>query len=184
LAGYPFATETNTEHPKLFMEKECDFLVPAAIEKSIHIGNVNNLKCKVVVEGANGPTTFAADEALNKKGIVVCPDLLMNGGGVTCSYFEWLKNIDHVSPGKLSKKYKEKSERRLLELVGFKDKMDKIEGATEIDIVYSGLEEIMTSAVKQNWQYAVDHNVQFRDACLMNGIYKVYQCYQECGLTV
>jgi len=156
------------------MEKEVDFLVPAAIEKSIHIGNVGKLKCKVVVEGANGPTTFAADEELNKRGIIVCPDLLMNGGGVTCSYFEWLKNIDHVAPGKLKKKYQEKTQRRLLELVGFKGKMDQIQGAKEIDIVYSGLEEIMTSAVKENWDFSLKHKVLFRDACLMNGIQKVY----------
>jgi len=109
LAGYPMAEETEVNDPKKFMEKEVDFLVPAAIEKSIHIGNVGKLKCKVVVEGANGPTTFAADEELNRRGIIVCPDLLMNGGGVTCSYFEWLKNIDHVAPGKLKKKYQEKS---------------------------------------------------------------------------
>jgi len=84
-------------------------LVPAAVEKSIHQGNAPNLKCKIVVEGANGPTTFAGEEILIKKGVIVCPDLLCNGGGVTCSYFEWLKNIDHVSPGKMSKKYEEKS---------------------------------------------------------------------------
>ena len=101
------------------MEKQCDFLVPAAIEKSIHKGNADLLKCKAVVEGANGPTTFAGEEILIKKGVVVCPDLLLNGGGVTCSYFEWLKNIDHVSPGKLSKKYDEKSQRKLLEIMGF-----------------------------------------------------------------
>jgi glutamate dehydrogenase (NAD(P)+) len=89
------------------MEKDCDFLVPAAVEKSIHKGNAPKLRCKVVVEGANGPTTFAGEEELTKRGIIVCPDLLMNGGGVTCSYFEWLKNIDHVSPGKLVKKYEE-----------------------------------------------------------------------------
>lgn len=73
------------------------------------MGNADKLKCKVLLEGANGPTTFAGEEILLKKGIVVCPDLLINGGGVTCSYFEWLKNIDHVSPGKLTKKYQEKS---------------------------------------------------------------------------
>ena len=105
LAGYPGAEETNTTNPLEFMEKKCDILLPAAIEKSIHKFNADKLQCKVVLEGANGPSTFAGEEILIKKGVVVCPDLLINGGGVTCSYFEWLKNIDHVSPGKLTKKY-------------------------------------------------------------------------------
>lgn len=109
LDGYPLAEETETEFPKLFMEKKCDILVPAAVEKSIHQGNADKLQCKVVLEGGNGPTTINAEEILLKKGIIVCPDLLVNGGGVTCSYFEWLKNIDHVSPGKMNKKYEEKS---------------------------------------------------------------------------
>ena len=109
LEGYPKAKETEVKDPLSFMEKPCDFLVPAATEKSIHKGNAGKLQCKAVVEGANGPTTFAGEELLASKGIVVCPDLLINGGGVTVSYFEWLKNIDHVSPGKLSKKYEERS---------------------------------------------------------------------------
>lgn len=94
----------------------------------------------------------------------------MNGGGVTCSYFEWLKNIDHVSPGKLSKKYDEKSQIRLLEIMGFKGYDKDIRGAEEIDIVYSGLEEIMSSAVKENWEFAIKKNFGFRDACLVNAI--------------
>ena len=80
-------------------ENEVDYLVPAATEKSIHMDNAEKIKCKAVFEGANGPTTFAGEEILNSRGIVVCPDMLVNGGGVTCSYFEWLKNIQHVSPG-------------------------------------------------------------------------------------
>jgi glutamate dehydrogenase (NAD(P)+) len=108
----------------------------------------------------------------------------MNGGGVTCSYFEWLKNIDHVSPGKLSKKYDEKSQRKLLEIMGFKGLDQSIKGADEIDIVYSGLEEIMTSAVKENWEFATKKGFSFRDACLVNAINKVYQCYKECGITI
>lgn len=108
----------------------------------------------------------------------------MNGGGVTCSYFEWLKNIDHVSPGKLSKKYDEKSQKRLLEIMGYKELDSGIKGAEEIDIVYSGLEEIMTSAVKENWDFAIKKNYAFRDACLVNAITKVYQCYKECGITI
>lgn len=105
LAGYPKAEESTAENPLSFLEKKCDILLPAAVEKSIHRGNAEKLDCKVLLEGANGPTTFAAEELLLNKGVVVCPDLLINGGGVTCSYFEWLKNIDHVSPGKLTKKY-------------------------------------------------------------------------------
>jgi len=183
LVGYPQAEETNTAHPQEFMGKKCDILLPAATEKSIHLGNVNSLNCKVVLEGANGPTTFAAEEALLNKGVVVCPDLLINGGGVTCSYFEWLKNIDHVSPGKLTKKYQEKSQNKLLKLMGYEGK-EEIHGAEEIDIVYSGLEEIMTTAVRENWDYAIKNNMSFRDACLVGAIQKVYQCYRECGITI
>jgi glutamate dehydrogenase (NAD(P)+) len=174
LEGFPGAEETETKTPKVFMEKKADFLIPAAVEKSINKSNADKLQVKAVVEGANGPTTYAGEEILLKKGIVVCPDLLMNGGGVTCSYFEWLKNIDHVSPGKLSKKYDEKSQKKLLEIMGFKGLDSNIKGADEIDIVYSGLEEIMTSAVKENWELAMKKNFHFRDACLVNAINKVY----------
>lgn len=87
------------------MEKECDVLLPAAKEKAINVDNADALNCKVVLEGANGPTTFMAEEILNRKGVVVVPDMLANGGGVTCSYFEWLKNLAHVAPGRMTKKY-------------------------------------------------------------------------------
>ena len=183
-AGYPGAKEIELKNPLSFMDKPCDFLVPAATEKSIHKGNAPKLQCKAVVEGANGPTTFAGEEILASRGIICCPDLLMNGGGVTVSYFEWLKNLDHVSPGKLSKKYDERSQKKLLEMMGFKGNDASIKGADEIDIVYSGLEEIMTSAVKESWTMAASKNVLFRDACLMHAINKVYQCYKECGITI
>lgn len=182
--GYSGAKTIEIKNPLSYMEHECDFLVPAATEKSIHKANAPKLKCKAVVEGANGPTTFAAEENLLSRGIVVCPDLLINGGGVTCSYFEWLKNIDHVSPGKLNKKYDEKSQKKLLEMMGFRGNDENIKGAEEIDIVYSGLEEIMTSAVRENWELASKKNVAFRDACLINAINKVYNCYRECGITI
>ena len=184
LEGYPKAKESTSNNPLSFMEKPCDILIPAATEKSLHKGNAPNLKCKAVVEGANGPTTYAAEEILSQRGVVICPDLLINGGGVTCSYFEWLKNIDHVSPGKLQKKYDEKSQKKLLEMMGFTGSDSGIKGADEIDIVYSGLEEIMTSAVKENWTFAVKKNLLFRDACLINAINKVYNCYKECGITI
>lgn len=183
LQGYPGAEETNVTNPLEIMHKKCDILLPAAVEKSIHKGNADKLNCKILLEGANGPTTFAGEEILLKKGVVVAPDLLVNGGGVTCSYFEWLKNIDHVSPGKLTKKYQEKSNKKLLEMLGYTG-AGEMKGAEEIDIVYSGLEEIMTTACKENWEFSVKHNLIFRDACLVNGIHKVYQCYKECGITI
>jgi len=109
LKGYPKIDEFEEADPLSFIEKECDILIPAAVEKSIHKDNANKLKCKVVVEGANGPTTFYGEEILLRKGVVVVPDLLINAGGVTVSYFEWLKNLDHIAPGRMTKKYQEKT---------------------------------------------------------------------------
>ena len=121
---------------------------------------------------------------MNKKGIVVFPDLLVNGGGVTCSYFEWLKNIDHVSPGKMTKKFDENSQIKLLNLMGYTEFNEDVKGADEIDIVYSALDEIMTQAVKDNWSYAIENDLIFRDACLVNAMNKVYNHYKECGISM
>ncbi len=110
--------------------------------------------------------------------------MLVNGGGVTCSYFEWLKNLDHVAPGRLTKRYSIKSQARLLDLMGHGEMKDKLEGADEIDIVYSGLEEIMTSAVKENWDIAVSKNISLRNACFTNAIGKVYKSIKETGIMI
>jgi glutamate dehydrogenase (NAD(P)+) len=175
--------------PLSYLEKPCDILIPAAIEKSINKFNADNLNCKVVVEGANGPTTFYGEEILLKKGVIVVPDMLINGGGVTVSYFEWLKNLDHVAPGRLTKKYEEKSKSKILEQLGYvfpksSPLMKDLEGANEIDIVYSGLEEIMTTAVKDHWNYAHENNLNFRDACLVKSIRKLYQHFEQAGLMI
>ena len=110
--------------------------------------------------------------------------MLVNGGGVTCSYFEWLKNLDHVAPGRMTKKYQEKSQAKLLELMGFEHKAVELQGADEIDIVYSGLEEIMCSATKENWEMAVEKNLSFRNACFVNAIGKVHQSLMETGIMI
>ena len=186
--GYAEADEILVQDPLKFLEREVDYIIPAATEKSIHRLNAPNIKCKAIFEGANGPTTFAAEEILTKKGIVCAPDLLVNGGGVTCSYFEWLKNIDHISPGKMTKKYDQKSQMKLLELMGYDDASGKlhelVKGADEIDIVYSALDEIMTNAVHDNWDYAVNNDLCFRDACLVNAMMKIYHHYEECGISL
>jgi glutamate dehydrogenase (NAD(P)+) len=185
LKGFPGAKETELANPLLFLEKQADYLIPAAVEKSLHKMNAEKIQAKAIFEGANGPTTFAAEEIFVKRGIVTAPDLLVNGGGVTCSYFEWLKNLEHISPGKMTKKYEEKSQLRLLEIMGYEKKEgEEIEGASELDIVYSGLEEIMCSAVKENWEFAIKKNLTFRDACLVNAIGKVYKSYKENGIMI
>jgi len=181
--GFEGSKETITENVLSWLERKADCLIPAATEKSLHMKNADKIQVKAIFEGANGPTTYAAEQIFQKKGIVAAPDMLVNGGGVTCSYFEWLKNLDHVAPGKMTKKYEERSQQKLLEVMGFEG-ASQLKGADELDIVYSGLEEIMCGAVKENWDYAVKKNLSFRDACFVNAINKVYRSYKETGIMI
>mmetsp|Transcript_36394 Transcript_36394/g.26480 ORF Transcript_36394/g.26480 Transcript_36394/m.26480 type:complete len:196 (+) Transcript_36394:1003-1590(+) len=189
LKGYPHATEEEVMDPASFMEKECDILIPCAMEKAVNRHNVDKLNTKLVVEGANGPTTFAAEQSLEERGVIVVPDMLANGGGVTVSYFEWLKNLEHVAPGRMTKKYQEKQNMKLLASLGYSfpkksPHMKNLQGAKEIDIVYSGLEEIMCSATRDSWHYARDNKLSFRDACLGRAIKKINSHFEQSGLMI
>ena len=185
LENYPKAADKTATNPASWLTKfSADCMIPAATEKSLHAGNAADVKVKAIFEGANGPTTFKAEQIFVKNGIVAAPDMLVNGGGVTCSYFEWLKNLDHVAPGRLTKKYQEKSQTRLLDLMGVEYKKEDVEGADELDIVYSGLEEIMVSATKENWELSIEKNLTFRDACFVNAIGKVHRSMEETGLMI
>ena len=192
LKNYPYAKKTANENPAKFLELECDVLIPAAVERSIHKFNAENLKCKVIAEGANGPTTVWGEEICEKKGIVNIPDLILNAGGVTVSYFEWLKNLQHVSAGKLTRRWEEQSKRHLFEFIKGKkfdkddydgdDHHDDFRGAKEIDIVYSGLEEIMSESVHTHWDQAQDKHTSIRNAGFADGIEKVANTYKESGI--
>jgi len=106
LAGYPKATETYTEKEeiKIVMHKKCDVLIPAALEREINLSNANLIQCKILGEAANGPTTIGANKILEERNIMIVPDLVLNASGVTCSYFEWLRNLEHKQLGLLIKR--------------------------------------------------------------------------------
>jgi glutamate dehydrogenase (NAD(P)+) len=136
------------------LEIECDILIPAALEKQITDVNAPKIKAKIIAEAANGPVTPAAEEILVKNGVMIVPDIYINAGGVTVSYFEWLKNLSHVNFGRMQKRFEEKSQRNMIDLVeeltGQKASKEQIHrvihGADEIDLVNSGLEDTMITA--------------------------------------
>lgn len=133
------------------LEYDCDILIPAALENQITADNAPRIKAKIVGEGANGPVTPEAEEILLKKGVLVVPDMYLNAGGVTVSYFEWLKNLSHVSFGRMERRFQQTSYERFADLIESKTgkRIGKVErelvirGAEEIDIVRSGLEDTM-----------------------------------------
>ncbi len=133
---------------------ECDILVPAALESQITQANAKKVKAKIIAEAANGPVTSKAAEYLTKKGVVIIPDMYLNAGGVTVSYFEWLKNLSHMRFGRMEKRFQEQSLKNLLStverltgtIVGDKEKDFLTHGADEIDLVRSGLEDTMVNA--------------------------------------
>ena len=133
---------------------ECDILVPAALENQIHTGNAKKVKAKIIAEAANGPVTSEAADILAKKGIVILPDMYLNAGGVTFSFFEWLKNLSHMRFGRMEKRFQENSLSNLLSTVerltgqnvSNREKNVLTHGADEIDLVRSGLEDTMVNA--------------------------------------
>lgn len=172
------------------LERDCDVLIPAALEKQIHRGNADRIKAKVVVEAANGPLTPMGEDIILRKGDrVVLPDLLMNCGGVTVSYFEWLKNLAHVRFGRLNKKWEEKGKVALLDLIqeNSKRKLSDaeralvVQGASERDLVYSGLEDTMHNACLETRMVAEELNVSQRIAAFIVSIRKVAAATVDTG---
>ena len=139
------------------LELECDILVPAALENVITKENAPRIKAKIIGEAANGPIAFDAEQILLKKGILIVPDMYINAGGVTVSYFEWLKNLSHTRFGRIEKRFNQNTYINLVGVVekltgktiGEREKALVTKGADEIDLVRSGLEETMVEAYNQ-----------------------------------
>ena len=174
------------------LELECDILVPAALENVINGENAPRVKAKIVAEAANGPLTPDADAILAKKGVVVIPDMYLNAGGVTVSYFEWLKNLSHVRYGRMEKRFSENMNSNIItsienltgKSVSEAEKKIILRGADEVDLVHSGLEDTMIGSyheIKEIW--LKNKKIQdMRTAAFVNSINKVGVSYMELGI--
>jgi len=187
-----FPGAKNLEKSSDALELECDILIPAALENVINKDNAERVKAKIIGEAANGPLTPDADEILNRKGVLVIPDMYLNAGGVTVSYFEWLKNLSHVRYGRMEKRFTENLNKQILgtmeQLTGKKvDEKEKsyIEhGPSEVDLVHSGLEETMIEATHEimNCWKANPAIPDMRTAAYVVAIDKVGTAYAELGI--
>jgi glutamate dehydrogenase (NAD(P)+) len=187
-----FPKAKNFEKNTDALEYDCDMLVPAALERQITQENAPRIKAKIVAEAANGPTTAEAETILNQRGILVIPDLYLNAGGVTVSYFEWLKNLSHVRFGRLSKRFQESSNLAMLnaiERITGKSLLPEerkliAHGADEIDLVNSGLEETMVTAYDaiQETLHQNPGITDLRTGAFVSVINKIAVSYLELGI--
>ena len=188
-----FPRATNLARREDALELDCDILIPAALERQITADNAPRIKAKMVAEAANGPTTPEADQILTKRGITVIPDAYLNAGGVTVSYFEWVKNLGHVRFGRMQKRYEQNAFTRLLQAVerstGRQFTQEEVEavthGASEEDLVNSGLEETMIGAyypIREVWKRHQGDALEMRTAAMIVAIDKVALSYEQLGI--
>lgn len=187
-----FPGATNLANSSDALELECDILIPAALENQIHEGNAARIKAKIIGEAANGPVTAEAEEILNAKGIMVIPDIYLNAGGVTVSYFEWLKNLSHVRFGRLGKRFDENLNNNIIDAVeemtgrSLSEQRRQLigRGADEVDFVYSGLEETMIEAYRQIREVKKENPSipDYRTAAFVVAIRKIARSYESLGV--
>ena len=193
--GYPNAT--YVDEGTRVLEAECDILIPAALEGVINMTNAHNLKAPLIIEAANGPVTAGADEVLRTRGTVIIPDMYANAGGVTVSYFEWVKNLSHIRFGRMGRRQEEARHQlivdelqRLDEHLGgawsmtpdFKQKY--LRGAGELELVRSGLDDTMRvayQAMRNVWHSRPDVS-DLRTAAYLVSIDRVAMSYRAKGL--
>ena len=187
-----FAGATFHEDASPLLEKDCDILIPAAMERAITSANAERISTKLIIEAANGPVSAAADDILNKKGVVIIPDLYANAGGVTVSYFEWVKNLSHIRFGRMQRRREEERHRNLIseierltgQEVSDAFKRNYFEGSDEIDLVRSGLDDTMREAYQSMarvWRERDDVE-SLRVAAYMVAISRVAESYHSKGL--
>jgi len=189
IQNFPGATNLDT---RAALELDCDVLIPAALEGVFTEENAPRIKAKILLEGANGPTTPEADPIFRQKGMLVIPDIYANAGGVTVSYFEWLKNLSHVRFGRMSKRHEETNERSMLRAIELatgrtfseEERNQFAQGPDEADLITSGLEETMVNAYHEirNMKLKTPQCPDLRIAAFLAAIHKVARSYAELGI--
>ncbi|OJI93132.1 glutamate dehydrogenase (NAD(P)+) [Planktotalea frisia] len=195
VSGYPDAR--YVENGAAVMEEECDILIPAALEGVINLGNAGRIKAPLIIEAANGPVTAGADDILREKGAVIIPDMYANAGGVTVSYFEWVKNLSHIRFGRMQRRQEEGRHQLVVDELerlsadknlgwqlspNFKEKY--LRGADELELVRSGLDDTMRisyQAMAEVW-HGRDDVEDLRTAAYLVSISKVAASYRAKGL--
>jgi glutamate dehydrogenase (NAD(P)+) len=192
-----FPRGTYVEDGSAVLEQDCDILVPAALESVINLGNADRIKAPLIIEAANGPITAGADDILRAKGTIVIPDMYANAGGVTVSYFEWVKNLSHIRFGRMQRRQEEAQQAllvdeldRLLKAVGATEGLSEkfraqyIHGAGELELVRSGLDDTMRTAyqsMREVWHGRKDVE-DLRVAAYLVSIGRVAASYRSKGL--
>jgi len=172
------------------LEVECDILIPAALENQITAENAPRISAKIIGEGANGPTSPEAHDIIKNRGALIIPDNYLNAGGVTVSYFEWLKNLSHVRFGRMDRRFEENAFRKIVEGVEslvvrkLTDVQYKsiVHGADERDIVDSGLEDTMVTAYNEIKEIRDRHGIDLRTAAFVSAIEKIGRAYSQLGI--
>ncbi len=191
--GYPKGL--FIQNSAALLEAECDILIPAAMEGVINLSNADRIRAPLVVEAANGPVTAGADERLRERGIIVLPDLYVNAGGVTVSYFEWVKNLSHIRFGRMQRRGEETRHRRLIEEIERSTGMQMadefkqfyIDGSDELSLVRSGLDDTMRvtyEAMREKWHELRknDSGMDLRTSAYMIAVQRVASSYRSLGL--
>ncbi len=174
------------------LEQECDILIPAALENQISIDNISRIKAKIIIEGANGPTTPDAAIAFIEAGGIIVPDMYANAGGVTVSYFEWLKNLSHVSFGRMDRRYAENTNKNILDTIesatglslSAEQRAIIAKGASELELVNSGLEDTMVRSYHEIREKMVSNNKipDLRTAAFVLALDKIATSYMNMGI--
>ncbi|MCZ4244456.1 Glu/Leu/Phe/Val family dehydrogenase [Pedobacter punctiformis] len=190
ILGFPGATDFKNSMEGL--EQDCDIIVPAALENQFTEANIRNIKAKIIAEGANGPTTPEAEAIFTEMGGIIIPDMYCNAGGVTVSYFEWLKNLSHVAFGRMENRYAANSNANLIatleNLTGKtilpEHRLMIVKGASEMELVNSGLEDTMIHSYHEIRETLMNKPATqtLRTAAFVNSIDKIAVSYMNLGV--